>query len=398
MPPTAGTAGDSGSPNQLNGTESIAATAARHGIDRRTLLRWSVGIAGVLALPAIPFAQHIAGALETQGRLPVLWLTGQDCTGDSEALLRATQPTPSQLILDQLSLDYSELLMAASGGAAEDQLAKTIASYSGRYVVVVEGSIPTAENGAFCCIGGRSFADIVKQAATDALAVIAVGSCAADGGLPMATGGVTGAASVSTVLDGMGKTIIRFPGCPMNIENLTATLVQYITLKTWPDTDATGLPLFAYGARIHRTCERLPFYRAGQFVQTWGDAGHQAGWCLRHVGCQGPMTYANCSTAKFNSATSWPVASGAPCLGCAQPTFWTSLANSFTWDPAAPPPPPTTSPTATPTAPTTPSDSATPTASPGDTPTPSDTPTLSDTPTPVLTTSASASASAGGLS
>jgi hydrogenase small subunit len=315
--------------------ESIAATAQRHGIDRRTLLRWSAGIAGVLALPAIPFAARIANALETAPRLPVLWLNGQDCMGDSESLLRSSAPTPSQLILDQLSLDYAELLMAPSGSAAEDRLRATIDKYAGKYVLVVEGAIPTASNGIFCCVGGRSFVDLVKEVAAQALAVVAVGSCAADGGLPRAAGGVTGAASVSTVLANTGKKIIRFPGCPMNIENLTATLTQYITLGTWPETDSTGLPLFAYGARIHRSCERLPFFRAGQFVETWGDEGHQKGWCLRQVGCQGPQTSANCPTKKFNSATSWPVSSGAPCLGCTKATFWADLPNAFSWTPPA---------------------------------------------------------------
>lgn len=315
--------------------EPIAVTAQRHGIDRRALLRWSAGIAGVLALPVIPFADRIARALETEPRLPVLWLNGQDCMGDSETLLRASRPTPSQLILDHLSLDYTELLMAPSGEAAEGRLRATMDQYSGKYVLVVEGSIPTAANGVHCCVGGRSFVDLVKEVAGPALAVIAVGSCAADGGLPLAAGGATGAASVSTVLSGTGKKIIKFPGCPMNIENLTAALTQYITLGTWPETDSTGLPLFAYGSRIHRSCERLPFFRAGQFVRTWGDAGHQAGWCLRNVGCQGPQTSANCPTVKFNDATSWPIGAGAPCLGCVRPTFWSQLSNAFSWVPPA---------------------------------------------------------------
>ncbi|MBT8226937.1 MAG: hydrogenase small subunit [Dactylosporangium sp.] len=315
--------------------EPIAVAAARHGIDRRTLLRWSAGMAGVLALPAIPFADRIAYALDTEPRLPVLWLNGQDCNGDIEGLLRASQPTPSQLILDYLSLDYAELLMAASGDTAQGRLAATMDSYAGQYVVVVEGSIATAANGVHCCIGGRSFADIVREVSAGALAVIAVGSCAADGGLPLAAGGVTGAVSVSTALSGLGTTIINLPGCPMNIENLTATLVQYITLGTWPETDNAGKPTFAYGSRVHQRCPRLPFFRAGQYVRTWGDAGHQAGWCLRYVGCQGPRTYANCQTALFNGGTSFPVNAGAPCLGCASSTFWSGLDDSFSWTPPA---------------------------------------------------------------
>ncbi len=300
-------------------------------------------MAGTLALPAIPFGPRIAEAVETQPRLPVLWLSGQGCTGDVESFLRASNPSPSQLIMDKLSLDYVETLMAASGQAAEARIADTIEQYAGKYVVVVEGSIPTAENGMYCCIGGRTFTQILTEAAAGALAVIAVGSCAADGGLAKAAGGVTGAVSVSTLLDGMGKTIIRFPGCPINPDNVVAALVQYLTLGAWPDTDATGLPLFAYGARIHSTCERLPFLRAGQTVKVWGDAGHQAGWCLRNVGCQGPRTSGNCSTLKFNSATSWDVGSGSPCFSCTSDGFWDQLDQAFAWLPPVPPveePPP----------------------------------------------------------
>lgn len=314
----------------------IAVRMNQAGIDRRALLRWGAYLAGVLALPVIPYGARIAAAMETQPRLPVLWLTGQDCTGDLEALLRASHPTPTQLIMDQLSLDYVGTLMAAAGETAETRIADTMTRYAGQYVVVVEGSIPTGSAGMFCCVGGRTFAQILTDAAAGACAVIAVGSCAADGGLPGAAGGVTGAASVAAVLPGSNQKIIRFPGCPVNPENLTAALVQYLTLGAWPDTDRTGLPLFAYGSQIHPHCERLPHFRAGQYVRTWGDAGHQAGWCLRYVGCQGRQTYANCPTVKFNRASNWPVGAGSPCLGCTRAGFWDRLSRSFSWTPPAP--------------------------------------------------------------
>jgi hydrogenase small subunit len=183
----------------------------------------------VLVLPADPFGARIAHALTTQPRLPVLWLNGQDCNGNIEGFLRASDPTPSELVLDRLSIDYVELLMAPSGSAAESRRADTIARYAGRYVLVVEGSVPTAGDGAFCCIGGKAFTQVVEETAGDALAVIGVGSCAFDGGLPAARGGVTGAVGIREFLSGSGKTIITLPGCPMNVDNLAATLVHYLT-------------------------------------------------------------------------------------------------------------------------------------------------------------------------
>ncbi|HEU5155902.1 MAG TPA: hydrogenase small subunit [Streptosporangiaceae bacterium] len=312
---------------------SVAALLERDGVGRRSFLQWCGFIAGVLALPADPFGERIAHALTTQPRLPVLWLNGQDCNGNIEGFLRASDPTPSELVLDRLSIDYVELLMAPSGTAAENQRADTIARFAGRYVLVVEGSVPTAGDGAFCCIGGKAFTQVVEEAAGDALAVIGVGSCAFDGGLPAARGGVTGAVGIREFLSGSGKTIITLPGCPMNVDNLTATLVHYLTFGTWPELDELGRPEFAYGSCVHELCDRRRHYRAGRFVLEWGDEGHQQGWCLLKMGCLGPGTPANCPTARFNSGTSWPVASGAPCLGCTRPKFWDNLSRAF---PAAP--------------------------------------------------------------
>lgn len=305
-------------------------------IERRTLLQWGAVLAGTLAVPVSPFADRFATAVTSGVRLPVLWLNGQDCTGDAEGFLRASGPGPVELILDKLSLDYAELLMTTSGEAAHAVLARTAADHAGRYVVVVEGSIPAADGGSFCCVAGRPFVDVVREAASGAAAVIAAGSCATNGGLPAADGGATGASGVAQVLAGSPVPVICLPGCPMNVANLTATLAHYLALGSWPKTDGRGRPQFAYGERVHAGCERRPFFRQHKFVQTWGDEGHQAGWCLSQVGCQGRRTPGSCSTVRFNAATSWPVGSGAPCLGCTRDTFWQELPRAFTWTPGEP--------------------------------------------------------------
>jgi hydrogenase small subunit len=75
--------------------------------------------------------------------------------------------------------------------------------------------------------------------------------------------------------------VINIPGCPMNVENLVATVVHFITFDhTLPATDTLGRPLFAFGKRIHDNCERRGHFDAGQFVREWGDHGHRQGWCL----------------------------------------------------------------------------------------------------------------------
>jgi hydrogenase small subunit len=300
----------------------LSAELARRGVSRRSFLKFCATMAGVLALPP-RYAHLIAAALEASPRVPVIWLNGQDCAGNTEALLRANKPTVAEVILDTLSLDYSEVLMAAAGTQAEAARQSTMSKYPNGYIAVVEGSIPLADGGVYCTVGGRAFAETVKEVCAGALGVIAVGSCAFDGGIPAARGGITGAVGVSSFIK--DKKVINLSGCPMNPENLTATIVQYLTLKEFPATDNLGRPLFAYGDTVHEHCESLPHFRKKEFVKEWGDAGHRSGWCLYQMGCKGPSTVANCSTVKFNGGTSWPVASGHGCVGCTTPRFWDTM-------------------------------------------------------------------------
>ena len=119
-----------------------------------------------------------------------------------------------------------------------------------------------------------------------------------------------------------GITLVNLPGCPMNVENLTATIIHYLTFGSFPAVDSLRRPLFAYGKRIHDNCERRAHFDAGQFVRTWGDEGHRNGWCLYEMGCKGPMAYQNCPTVKWNGGTSWPIQGGHGCIACASPNNW----------------------------------------------------------------------------
>ena len=134
-----------------------------------------------------------------------------------------------------------------------------------------------------------------------------------------------------------GVKVINLPGCPMNVQNLTATIVHFLTFKQWPATDAYGRPLFAYGQLIHDQCERRAHFERGEYVTAWGDEASRQGWCLYKMGCKGPETYANCPTARFNDGTSWPVKSGHGCVGCTMPGFWDGMSPFYRRLPTAPP-------------------------------------------------------------
>ncbi|MGD9933213.1 MAG: hydrogenase small subunit [Dehalococcoidia bacterium] len=306
------------------GRIDLAEVLAQRGVSRRRFLKYCATMAAALALPP-RFAFEIARGLQSSPRIPVIWLEGQDCAGNSEALLRAEQPTISELILQTLSLDHHHLLMAPSGKRTEKSIEDILREFPNGYVAVIEGAIPLADGGVYCTIGGRAFAEVAREIVKGALATVAVGTCALDGGLPAARGGLTGAVGVSTWLNDPTIRLINLPGCPMNPDNLTALVIQYLALQKWPEVDSLNRPLFAYGDQVHATCESLPHYRAKEFVKAWGDEGHRKGWCLYEMGCKGPSTDANCSTLKFNGGTSWPVSSGHGCVGCTMPQFWDAM-------------------------------------------------------------------------
>ena len=292
----------------------------QHGVTRRQFLKFCGVMTATLALPA-HYTGRIAKALLANPRPPVIWLEFQDCTGDTESFLRANQPGVDELLLDLLSLDYHETIMVPAGDMTEVSLSDTLTSFPGQYICVVEGSIPTAAGGIHCMIRGRTALSIAQEVCGNALATIALGTCAWDGGLAAALPNPTGAVGIRSAVPGL-STLISLPGCPANVVNLTATLVHFLTFNDWPATDSSGRPHFAYGEEIHEECERHDHYEEERFVLEWGDYGHRNGWCLFQMGCKGPETHHNCPTVKWNDGTCWPIAAGHGCVGCAESRFW----------------------------------------------------------------------------
>lgn len=293
------------------------------GVSRREFLAFCAAMSSVLALPKT-FASRIAEAIELAPKPTLVWLEFQDCAGNTESFLRASAPTVAEIVLDTLSIDYHETIMAAAGHQAEAALAATVGNKAGQYLAVVEGSIPTGADGAYCTIGGRSALQIAREVCGDAAAVIAIGTCATFGGLPAAAPNPTSALGVGDAVPGL-KNLINLSACPANVENLTALLVYYLTFKRWPPLDRYRRPLFAYGKTIHDNCERRAHYDAGQYVEAWGDIGHRTGYCLYKMGCKGPVTSQNCPSVRWNEGTNWPIGCGHPCIGCAEPDFWDKM-------------------------------------------------------------------------
>ena len=287
------------------------------GISRRGFLKLCGLLASSMAL-APAMIPKIAAALEQAKRPSVIWLSFQECTGCTESLTRSHSPSLEGLIFDAISLDYHHTLQAASGDAAEHAREEAMKEHYGKYVLVVDGSIPL-DNPGYSTIAGISNLDMLKEAAAGAAAIIAVGTCAAYGGLPKADPNPTGAVSVSDIIK--DKPIINVPGCPPIPVVITGVIAHFLTFGL-PELDSLGRPKAFYGQSIHDRCYRRPFYERGLFAETFDDEGAKAGWCLYKLGCKGPVTYNACATTKWNDGTSFPIESGHGCIGCSEPNFW----------------------------------------------------------------------------
>jgi len=307
--------------NRMDFKESIE----DEGLERRDFLKWASATTAMLMLPA-SFTPLVAEAAVMMNRVPVIWIELSDCAGNTEALIRSDGPKIDEIILDIISLEFNETLLAASGHQAEKQLEDAVEHFKGKYLLFVEGAVPMGLNGQYGTIGasGETFHDHLQRLAKDAAAIVAVGSCATFGGIPAAAPNPTDAVGVMDVVK--GKPIINIPACPANPSNMVGVILHYVLTGGIPELDSLLRPKFAFGYRIHDNCERRAHFDAGEFVEEWGDEGAKNNFCLYKVGCKGPMTFNNCSIIRYNEGVNWPVGVGRGCIGCSEPDFWDKYA------------------------------------------------------------------------
>ncbi len=182
-----------------------------NGVLRRDFLKVATLAAGAVGLPAWA-GEKMAEKAASSAKPPVIWLHFQECTGCSESLLRTSAPDVAELILGLISLDYHETLMVPSGYQAEKSLEQSMERNAGKYVLVVEGAIPTKEDGIYCRVGGKTALEQLKTVSRKAAAVVSIGSCASWGGIPSADPNPTGAVGVDKIIT--DRPVVNLPGCP----------------------------------------------------------------------------------------------------------------------------------------------------------------------------------------
>ena len=299
--------------------ESLWEAYLAKGMSRRSFLKGCVTLTSLMGL-STDMMTKVVEAAETKPLPVVIWLHGHECTGCDESFIRSGAPLASDLVLNSIALEYSHVLSAGCGEPFEEHLETTIKKYHGEYILAVEGAVASGAHEYTCMSGGHPFSHTLKRVAEGAKAVIAYGTCATAGGIQAAAPNPTESTGIRSFIG--SKPYIAVPGCPPIPEVMTGVVMHVALFGTLPPLDGEGRPRQFYGNRIHDTCYRRPFFDAGMFAERFDDAGSKAGWCLYKLGCRGPETYASCGNLRWFQGMSYPIQSGAPCIGCTNANFW----------------------------------------------------------------------------
>ncbi|MBS0002782.1 MAG: hydrogenase small subunit [Thioalkalivibrio sp.] len=291
----------------------------RQGISRRSFLKFCAGVASSMAIPAA-MVPAMAESLAQARRQPAIMMAYQECTGCLESLTRSFAPTVENLIFNFISLDFQHALQAASGDQAVDAIKTSMKENWGKYLLLVDGSIPLNDDGIYSVSHGQSHLDSLRELAEGAAAIVSIGTCASYGGIGAASPNPTGAVGVDQIIT--DKPILNVPGCPPMPEVMTGVYTSFLAFGALPEVDSLKRPKAFFGDTIHDRCYRRTFYDQGKFADSFDDEGARNGWCLYKLGCKGPITHNACATLKFNEGVSWPIQSGHGCIGCSEPNFW----------------------------------------------------------------------------
>jgi hydrogenase small subunit len=194
-------------------------------------------------------------------------------------------------------------------------------------VLCVEGAVVRGPGGTgmFDVSRGHPRKDLVSALANQARWVVAVGTCAAYGGISGASeieatglqyeraarGGFLGAGFTAK----SGLPVINLPGCPAHPETVAAALSALLEGDPLA-LDEYQAPSELYGLRVHQGCTRNEYHEYRVEERGFGERG-----CLFfHMGCQGPMTRGACNRVLWNQRSS-KTRVGVPCFGCTRPEF-----------------------------------------------------------------------------
>ena len=240
----------------------------------------------------------------------LIWLELTGCSGNIISLLDGAAPNFKNLATQMVRFIYDNSLMTAEGEFAMEKLFGVIGT---DFILAVEGAVSTKNNGLYNVIGrwrGQPVTayEAILKLGPEATHVIAVGTCASDGGISAARPNPSACVGIQSLLN---RKVIKLPGCPCHPDWFLGTL-GYILLFGEPELDSRNRPLMFYSTLIHDICPRRPYFDQGIFASKLGEKT-----CMFKLGCRGPVTRVDCPIRKWNNRVNWPIGDNTPCIGCA---------------------------------------------------------------------------------
>jgi hydrogenase small subunit len=272
----------------------------------------------------------------------ILWISeGMSCDGDSVSITAASQPSLEDIVMGTLpGLPkvhlHNKVLDFSLGG--EDFLQPYRAAARGElepFVLVIEGSIPNEHvksEGYWSGFGNRPGSDQpmplnewIDLLAPRAVAVVAIGTCAAYGGIHAMAGNPTGAMGLADYLgwdfrSQAGLPVVNVPGCPVQPDNFMETLLWLLQLAAGKapmiPLDENLRPTWLFGKTVHEGCARAGYYEQADFAVDYNSPK-----CQVKVGCWGPVVNCNVPKRGWMSGIGGCPNVGGICIACTMPGF-----------------------------------------------------------------------------
>lgn len=258
----------------------------------------------------------------------LVWMQTGACSGDTMSLLCADRPSLENLLKQQdiRLLWHPSLTSETRFGPVLEAL---LARREPLDILCIEGSLMTGPDGSglYDTWKGTAKIDIVRQLAGLARHVVAMGTCAAFGGvhaappnptdctglqfMKAAPGGLLGEAWRG----GAGLPVINVAGCPAHPNTITKVLAMLASGETL-ELDELNRPVTFFSSLVHQGCTRNEYHEYDAEDDAFGGRG-----CMFFsLGCRGPLTRAPCNTELWNGRSS-KTRAGVPCFGCTAPGF-----------------------------------------------------------------------------
>ena len=228
--------------------------------------------------------------------IEILWINGGlSCDGESIAITGATQPSIEDLVmgaipgLPRVKL-HNPFLSYENGDEFMQFFYRAERGELEPFILVVEGSIPDEDNkgeGYWAGFGTDHVTgqpvptcEWIDRLAPKAWAVVAVGTCAAYGGIHAMHGNPTGAMGLPDYLGREWKSkagipIVCVPGCPTMPDNLTETLLYLLYQAAGRSPliplDEALRPTWLFSETVHEGCDRGGYYEQAQFAEEYGS-------------------------------------------------------------------------------------------------------------------------------